>query len=123
MKMELRPEAFEVLLGHVYSVVEDVARACLTHSGGDEPTVEFTVHIVVNEPVWDVDDWACDCWLSSECDDEAKEFNFYCHFQDRKSWLNGPSRDGYFRYLREEVRQWLMQELSVVFINEWGEQI
>lgn len=121
-KRELRPEAFECLLNTTYSIVEDVARACLTHSGGDEPTVEFTIYLVVQEPIWDVDDWACDCWLSSECDDEAIEFNFYCHFTDRKSW-SGKARDGYFRYLREEVRGWLRDELNVIFVNEWGEAI
>lgn len=123
MRTEMRPEAFECLLSHVYSIVEDVARACRTHSGGDEPTLEFTVHIVVNEPEWDVDDWTCDCWLSSACDDNAIEFSFYYRFADRKSWTNGEARDGYFRYLREGVRQWLMDELSMVFINEWGEPI
>ena len=122
-RMALRPEAFECLLNHVYSIVEDVARACLTHSGGAEPTVEFAVHIVINEPWWDWDDWSCDCWLSSECDDMAREFDFYCHFNDRKAWLSQASRDGYFRYLREQARQWLMHELDIVFINEWGEAI
>lgn len=122
-KMELRQESFECLLSHVYSIVEDVARPCLTHSGGNEPTVEFTIYMVVQGPIWDVDDWAFDCWLSSECDDEALEFNFYCHFTDRKSWMNSQSRDGYFRYLREQVRQWLMDELNIVFVNEWGEEI
>jgi len=121
--MELRPAAFEALLGYVYSIVEDVARPCLTHSGGDEPTVDFTIYMVVQEPIWDVDDWACDCWLSSEYDDEALEFTFYCRFKDRQSWLNGPSRDGYFRYLREEIRPWLMDELKIILVNEWGEAI
>lgn len=122
-KMELRQEAFEALLGYVYSIVEDVARPCLTHSGGDEPTVEFTIHLVVQEPIWDVDDWTCDCWLSSACDDDAREFNFYCHFTDHKSCMSQAGRDGYFRHLREEVRQWLKDELNVIFINEWGETI
>lgn len=122
MKTEMRPEAFECLLNHVYSIVEAVARACLTHSGGDEPTVEFTVHIVINEPWWDWDDWTCNCWLSSEGDNEAREFNFYCHFNHRNQLINKDGRDGYFRYLREQVRWWLKDELTVVFINEWGEE-
>ena len=117
--MNIHETAVEPLYQGMNKTIGPIAQAYLTLcGGGPTPTVEFQCYLAFNV-IFDDDDWAIDCWVSSEDDIEANLFGFYHHFADRQEYISSLGKTEFL--LRLEIKQWIKEEFTIV--DKYGDPV